>query len=54
MTIHIPLMFKKRGGRKTVVSPDGTSGRRQPRVDSALVEALARAFRWQRMLDDGV
>ena len=26
----------------------------RPRVDDALVKALARAFRWQRMLDDGV
>jgi hypothetical protein len=26
----------------------------RPRVDNALVKALARAFRWQRMLDDGL
>ena len=26
----------------------------KPRPDSALVKALARAWRWQRMLDDGV
>ena len=26
----------------------------RPRVDNAMVKALARAFRWQRMLDDGV
>ena len=24
------------------------------RVDSAMVKALARAFRWRKMLDDGV
>ena len=26
----------------------------RPRVDNAMIKALARAFRWQRMLDEGV
>jgi hypothetical protein len=26
----------------------------RPRVDNAMVKALARVFRWQRMLDEGV
>ena len=26
----------------------------RPRVDNAMVKALARAFRWRKMLDDGV
>ena len=26
----------------------------RPRVDNAMVKALARAFRWRRMLDTGV
>jgi len=54
ITIHIPMTFKKRGGRKTVVTPDGAVWASQPRVDNAMVKALARAFRWQRMLDEGV
>ena len=28
MTVHIPMEFKKRGGQKLVVMPDGPSGRR--------------------------
>lgn len=26
----------------------------RPRVDNAVVKALARAFRWRRMLDEGI
>ena len=35
----------------------GDAGRRpwapRPRVDNAMVKALARAFRWRKMLDEG-
>jgi hypothetical protein len=55
VTVRIPLVFRKHGGRKTVVTPDGeTCEPAPPLVDRALVRALARAFRWRRMLDDGV
>jgi len=41
----------KRGGRKEMQLPEGAT---QPRrADSALVKALARAFRWKRMLESG-
>jgi hypothetical protein len=54
ITVRIPLVFKKHGGRKTVILPDGETWEGRPRlVDSALVRALARAFRWQRLLDEG-
>ncbi len=51
--VHIPLTFRKRGGRKLVVTPDGAEWAPRPRVDNAMVKALARAFRWRRMLDTG-
>ena len=54
ITIYIPMTFRKRGGRKMVVTPDGAPWAPRPRVDNAMVKALARAFRWQRMLDDGI
>ena len=54
MTIRIPLTFRKRGGRKMVVTPDGAPWAPRPRVDNAMVKALARAFRWRRMLDEGI
>jgi hypothetical protein len=54
ITVHIPLTFRKRGGRKLVVTPDGAEWAPRPRVDNAMVKALARAFRWRRMLDTGM
>jgi hypothetical protein len=53
ITVHLPLTFAKRGGRKAVLTPDGSAWAPRPRVDNVLVKALARAFRWQRMLDKG-
>ena len=51
LTIRIPLKVRKRGGRKTMIAPDVLA--MPSRVDVALVKALARAFRWRRMLENG-
>ena len=55
VTVQVPLTFRKRGGRKQIVSPDGQSAwaPRPARVDGTLVKALARAHRWQGMLEGG-
>jgi hypothetical protein len=53
ITVHIPITFRKRGGRKLVVTPDGAEWAPRPRIDNAMVKALARAFRWRMMLDEG-
>ena len=58
LTVRVALAIKARGGRKVIVSPDGMAvslNGRQVRTtaDPALNKALARAFRWKRMLDDG-
>ena len=51
VTLHVPFRVVKRGGRKEMQMPDGAI---QPRrADSSLVKALARAFRWKRMLESG-
>ncbi len=52
VSLHVPFRIAKRGGRKEVQMPPGAPVRRS-RVDNTLVKALARAFRWQRMLEDG-
>jgi hypothetical protein len=44
---------EKRGGRKLVVTPDGAPWAPRPRVDNPMVKAVARAFRWRKMLDEG-
>jgi hypothetical protein len=36
-----------------VVTPDGAEWAPRPRVDNAMVKALARAFRWRKTLDEG-
>ena len=51
MTIHVPFRVVKRGGRKAVQLPDGAEHKR--RVENTMVKALARAFRWKRMLEAG-
>jgi hypothetical protein len=55
ITVRVPMTFRRRGGRKLIVLPDGQSSVPQSRrgVDRALVKALARAFRWRRMLESG-
>ena len=47
------MAVRKRGGRKLVVVPEGSTIAVPARVDSTLVKALARAFRWRRMLENG-
>ena len=54
ITVGVPMSFRRRGGRNLVVTPDGASWAPRPRVDNAMVKALARAFRWRKMLDTGV
>lgn len=51
VTIHVPFRLVRRGGRKEMQLPEGAAQARKP--DNTLVKALARAFRWKRMLDSG-
>lgn len=51
VTLQVPFRVVKRGGRKEMQLPDIAA---QPRrTDNTLVKALARAFRWKRMLESG-
>ena len=54
-TITVPFKIRKRGGRKLILTPDGKPGgpSQRERPDSALLKALARGFRWQKMLREG-
>ncbi len=51
ITIHVPFRVLKRGGRKEMQLPLGAPQSRK--TDSTLVKALARAFRWKRMIESG-
>jgi hypothetical protein len=56
LVVRIPMRFQRRGGRKRIVAPDGSEivPTSKPQPDGTLVKALARAWRWQRLLDEGV
>jgi hypothetical protein len=60
LTVEIPLAFKKRGGRKQMIMPDGSCAPAGPldlsptiSTNATLVRALARAHRWKDMLESG-
>ena len=53
--VHIPMTWKRLGGRKAIVAPDGSDAwaPAKPRPDETLIRALARAHRWKRLLEEG-
>ena len=54
LTVRVPLAVREqRGGRKLVLTPGGVISRGPAAADTTLVKALARAFRWRKMLETG-
>jgi hypothetical protein len=54
ITVRIPISIRTRGGKKLVLAPDGKTARSfSRRIDNSMVKALARAFRWQELLENG-
>ena len=61
VTVVVPMAIRRRGGRKQIIGPDGApvragndaAGGATTRGDPARVKALARAFRWRRILEEG-
>ena len=51
VTVHVPFRLIKRGGRKEMHLPNEASS--TSKMDNTLVKALARAFRWKRILETG-
>jgi hypothetical protein len=56
LIVRTPMRFQRRAGRKRIVAPNGSAivPSSKPQPDGTLVKALARAWRWQRLLDAGV
>ena len=52
LTVRIPLTVRRRGGARKVVVPAGVLPM-PAQADVTLLKALARAFRWRRMLETG-
>jgi hypothetical protein len=56
VTVHVPISIRRRGGRRLVLAPDGTDVTTAPvcrHIDNTMVKAIARAFRWREMLENG-
>jgi hypothetical protein len=54
LTIRIPIRLQRRGGRKLIMTPEGsTMPTPKPRRDETLVKALVRAHRWRRRIESG-
>jgi hypothetical protein len=55
LVVRIPMRFQRRGGRKRIVAPGGSeiAPTSKPQPDGTLLKALARAWRWQRLLEEG-
>jgi hypothetical protein len=55
ITVFIPMTWKRRGGQKVIIAPDGGDAwaPAESRPDETLIRALARAHRWNRMLEAG-
>jgi hypothetical protein len=53
--VTIPTAWKRRGGRKVIIAPDGGDAwaPARPRPDEALIRAVVRAHRWKRRLEGG-
>ena len=55
LVVRVPFVVRRRGGRKLVLAPDGTvTDPGRPRIDNTMVKALARAFRWRKLIETGV
>lgn len=55
VAVRVPMRFRKYGGAKQIIAPCGTTVSSTPsQPDTTLVKALARAFRWRKLLEDGV
>jgi hypothetical protein len=54
ITVFVPMAWRRRGGRKVIVAPAGCDDwAPPPKIDDALVKALARAHRWRGLLEHG-
>ncbi len=55
LIIRVPVQFKRRGGRKLIITPEGaTEAVAAPaNIDDTLVKTLVKAHRWRRRLETG-
>lgn len=56
VSVRVPIAFRRRGARKVVMMPEspGAVPSVRPRANHAAIRALARAFRWRKLIETGV
>jgi hypothetical protein len=56
LVVRIPMRLGRQRGRTRILAPNGNelTPPTKPQPDGALGKALARAWRWQKLLDRGV
>jgi len=56
LKIHIPMLIKRMRGRKMIIAPEALDGKVENApvpVQSAVVQALTRAYAWTERLESG-
>jgi hypothetical protein len=55
LIVRIPVSFRQSAGRKQIVLPAGadTWQPSRPRCENSLINALAKAHRWRRLIETG-
>jgi hypothetical protein len=53
VTVHVPLKFSVRAGRKAVTSEIAPACAPSAKTEDALLKALAKAFRWRKRIEEG-
>jgi RNase P subunit RPR2 len=54
ITVHIPINFRKHGGRRYIIMPDAVQQvYKAPVEKESLLKAIGQAFEWKAMLDEG-
>lgn len=54
VTIRIPMRLERRGGRKLIITPDGSAPTpAKADCDETMIRALVKAHRWRRQIDTG-
>jgi hypothetical protein len=54
ISVHIPITFRKHGGRKYIISADTVPDEYKPPKESdSILKAIGQAFLWKQMIDSG-
>lgn len=54
INVHIPISFKRHGGRRYILAPDAIAEAYTPPKEYApILKAVAQAFHWKEMIDNG-